>query len=710
MKNNIFKTLGLLFTLALALGSCSEENKLTTDGEGKVCLKMSISDDVTVFGRSSIDTDDLAERCTTYICNSEGLIRKYYSVSEVPSELWLVSGDYTVMAWTGDSVAASFHDKYYTAYTPFTISSSATSTVSVECKIANVVASVNMDSSVDDVLTNYTITFANAKGSLEFDSSNMDDAKGYFMMADDETDLTWSIKAEQYDGTPYEQTGTISNAASATEYALYISYNSNSEGSDNEYGGVMLDITVDQSEVDVNGSVVVTSAPKIFGVSFDLENTIYSPVGNFRDISVWVSAATSLANLEVSCDGFISAGVPVSSMDFMKMTESAKTQIAEAGISNLYDYDSEADVSTAKITFGADMLNQLPEGEHNISIKAVDDFGKSRTEVLKINISDAKVATNAIVRTDVWATKATITGNIADAEAQNFGFNYREKGAADWTSVDAATVDASSFSYIITGLVSGTTYEYAAKCDGYVDSNTQEFTTETEFIIPNAGFEYWSTVASGAVMPMASGDSFWDSGNHGTISMSKNITTSDSSVKNSGSYSAKLASQFVGIGSIGAFAAGNIFAGEFGDVIGLGAKLFFGREFNESRPTKLVGYMKYTPGTVDYDSDYISDGDSDICSIYIALSDSGSTYEVNTSTSVFFSKDSDGVFAYGELAQSTATAGDGMVRFEIPIEYTATDRIPNIIVLVASASKYGDYFSGSTSSVLWIDDLELIYE
>ncbi|MGL5273520.1 MAG: PCMD domain-containing protein, partial [Phocaeicola sp.] len=52
---------------------------------------------------------------------------------------------------------------------------------------------------------------------------------------------------------------------------------------------------------------------------------------------------------------------------------------------------------------------------------------------------------------------------------------------------------------------------------------------------------------------------------------------------------------------------------------------------------------------------------------------------------------------------------DGMIRFEIPIEYFK-NRKPTAIVLVASASKYGDYFSGSTSSTMWIDDFELIYE
>ena len=54
------------------------------------------------------------------------------------------------------------------------------------------------------------------------------------------------------------------------------------------------------------------------------------------------------------------------------------------------------------------------------------------------------------------------------------------------------------------------------------------------------------------------------------------------------------------------------------------------------------------------------------------------------------------------------TATDGYVRFEIPIHYK-DDRTPSFIILTASASAYGAYFTGSTDSVLYIDDLRLNY-
>lgn len=48
---------------------------------------------------------------------------------------------------------------------------------------------------------------------------------------------------------------------------------------------------------------------------------------------------------------------------------------------------------------------------------------------------------------------------------------------------------------------------------------------------------------------------------------------------------------------------------------------------------------------------------------------------------------------------------------EIPFEYKdiAKTKRPTHIVIVASASKFGDYFCGSSKSVMYLDDFELVY-
>ena len=65
------------------------------------------------------------------------------------------------------------------------------------------------------------------------------------------------------------------------------------------------------------------------------------------------------------------------------------------------------------------------------------------------------------------------------------------------------------------------------------------------------------------------------------------------------------------------------------------------------------------------------------------------------------------VIAYGAVTQKTSQ--DGWVEFTVPFEYHSLTTKPTHLIIVCSASKYGDYFYGSDSSVLHLDDFELVY-
>ena len=60
---------------------------------------------------------------------------------------------------------------------------------------------------------------------------------------------------------------------------------------------------------------------------------------------------------------------------------------------------------------------------------------------------------------------------------------------------------------------------------------------------------------------------------------------------------------------------------------------------------------------------------------------------------------------------SKETCGtDEWVQYTIPIEYRDLETNPTHIIISCAASQYGDYFTGSTSSRLWLDRFELLYE
>ena len=86
--------------------SCSDEQRLG-DGQGKLVLTTTVNSDMEVVSRAL--ADDLAASTRVWISNSRGLIRKYDSASELPTEaIDLVSGSYVAEGWAGDSVPASW--------------------------------------------------------------------------------------------------------------------------------------------------------------------------------------------------------------------------------------------------------------------------------------------------------------------------------------------------------------------------------------------------------------------------------------------------------------------------------------------------------------------------------------------------------------------------------------------------------------------------
>lgn len=146
--------------------------------------------------------------------------------------------------------------------------------------------------------------------------------------------------------------------------------------------------------------------------------------------------------------------------------------------------------------------------------------------------------------------------------------------------------------------------------------------------------------------------------------------------------------------------------------VGTNGVLSFGRSFS-SFPSKLRINYKYTSATIDkVGEDALSylKGRPDSCHIYIALTDWDEPLEIRTRPSErqLFDKADSHIIAYAELIQGSSTSA--YQQKDLVLDYRYTNRTPKYIVVVASASKYGDYFTGGVGSKLWLDNFELIYE
>lgn len=333
--------------------------------------------------------------------------------------------------------------------------------------------------------------------------------------------------------------------------------------------------------------------------------------------------------------------------------------------------------------------------------------------------------TVSITQCDAWARIAWLAADgLSDTE---MGFVYRRKGDTEWLAVPDVEIEGGTFRAKLAGLDPETTYELRAFSD--TDScDMREFTTEAAPQLPNAGFETWSTDRSDILYPYAAdaplAEQFWGSGNPGSMTLKKLVTTNEKDPRpgSEGQYCAQLKSQYVAFLGVGKFAAGNLFSGHYAETKGTDGIVNFSQPFT-SRPVALHGWVKYNRGKMDYIKGSpvgmsFAKGDPDEGIIYMALgrwtaAEYGGTEQspvqvYTRDTKTFFDPEGKDVIAYGEMVFTTSV--DEWREFTVKLDYTATDVVPTHLMIVCSASRYGDYFTGSSDSVMWVDDFELVYE
>lgn len=301
-------------------------------------------------------------------------------------------------------------------------------------------------------------------------------------------------------------------------------------------------------------------------------------------------------------------------------------------------------------------------------------------------------------------TKAIVNGSVTSGKTPVV--EYQEQGSASWTKVSDVATSGNRFTATIRGLRGNSGYNYRVSVDGSAVSNGS-FTTVAEVKLTNGSFEDWSQEGK-VINPWPSGATpFWGTGNPGAASFIGNLTTpTDQSIKGK----AALLETKDAIIKLG---AGNIFTGDF-KLDGTNGILQLGRPF-ASFPTALRLYYRYTSTTINRIGQEVGSleslrGRPDSCQIYIALSDKPEPYEIRTRPSVrqLFDKNDKNIIAYGEFTKGESTSQYQQIT--IPLEYRAMNRVPKYIVIVAAASKYGDYFIGGEGSTLWLDEMELVYE
>lgn len=202
----------------------------------------------------------------------------------------------------------------------------------------------------------------------------------------------------------------------------------------------------------------------------------------------------------------------------------------------------------------------------------------------------------------------------------------------------------------------------------------------------------------------------WDTANHGMSLLGMNSATPEYehvAVKGPGKAAAKVETKK----AVGVLAAGSVYTGRFVKLVRMsGAKLEMGVPFT-AKPKSLSGYVHYIPGKIDVTSKKMQHlkGTMDNGVVEVSLRYGDSLEMMDTTDEKFQStmpEDYPYIVAYGVQYFKKDTRD--YIYFEIPLNYK-NDITPTNIVITASSSRFAQQFTGSTSSVMYIDELKLNY-
>lgn len=462
---------------------------------------------------------------------------------------------------------------------------------------------------------------------------------------------------------------------------------------------LVMDDTVNLKRVKITNATITENAtvtPAIVG-THNLSSPAQFTLSLYQDYQ-WSIAAVQEIHREFTVAGQVGNSVIEPEYKRARAFVSENVDLSQIEITSLILGPERITSYTPAI----DMLHDFSQGPRKVTVY-YHDIAEEWT--LYVVPTTSNVTLSSV---DAWTRVAWLYGN--GLEQNDNRFEIRQATDTEWTAVpeEYMVSHGSSFSARVIHLQPNTEYVARAVIPGE-QSNEIRFTTGPEVEIPNGGFDDWWL--DGKIWnPWSEGGAeWWDTGNKGAATLGEcNSVPTDDAVSGK---AAMLQTRFVGIGAIGKLAAGNIFAGSFGAVQGTNGVIYLGEEFN-LRPTKLKGYYKYQNGPIDYADKEYSDllGEPDCMSIYIALGDWDEPVEIRTDPKnrKLFDINDPHIIAYKAIESTEPT--DGYVPFELELDYRSTSRIPKYVVIIASGSRLGDFFTGSTQSVLYVDEFSFEWD
>ncbi len=689
-----------------------------------------------------------------------------------PMKIWLLAGDYRVKVEGGEKSEASFTDIYYRGQSDFTVAESMTDQqIEVMCRPANAMIKVVFDSSVATnmgatakvvvaIADEYdpVAVAANAVPNLTYKSTST----GFFMPEEDAEKFVWRFSGTvaAKDNAEVVKMGEYTPADGFKEGYMYTL---NFKYSPDLGGYLTLNVEVDDEPEIIGGTAVFKPEPQ-FDATAQVADGYDNIVGETaqmysgKKVGYNIKAISDITELKISIEGQSPLTYTSSQVMQAQSVVAASTRGDEPAY--IAEYKDAQNGVTIRVVNSREwnlllepaFSQKLSAGEQEYIISVTDD-ALAMAEYVQKYIGEG-VSSLIVTAGREWEGHATLKANLFNPAAQDLKLYYKESKETDYKSVPMTNGEVA-----VTGLRGGRVYDayVSYTVDGNtVDTGLATLKTPNGVQIPNGGMETWSGGTPrlpynykdlGVGEKDKNVSLTWDSGNHGSSIASTNLTTpvEDPRPGSSGKTAAQLQSRKVTFLGIGEFAAGNIFYGRYANTEHTSNGIIdFGQPFTyDYKPDKLVVWYRGVVGTVNNSGGGLSEGDSDKAQIFVWLysKDKGgvSRYRVRTYYPSTFVNPNGTYVNNGDSNSTSHNAGDiveglvaygywnrtqtetqingikvdmsysGWTKIEIPLVYVDNNTKPDALVISCAASAYGDYFAGSTSSVMYVDDFEFVY-
>ena len=492
-----------LLLLVLLASSCSRvEETYYEPGEGGIRIDLATElpatrADVT---ESSLNVDDFKVE----ILNSKKVIFKRwatfgeYKTQENTAFHMNAGGPYTVRATYGDSLASGWDAWFFMGEQVFEVKPQQTAELSVTCRMANVKVAVAYGENLQADYQDYKATVSNSRGRLVFEKDRAE--AGYMPVGA----LTVDMELTDASGKKwYFRSGEVSAAAGD-----YITLNLDTKQA--PQGSLDLTLSVDYSTNDKTVEVGITDAflpaekPVLSLTGFDAESGQLSFVeSNDPDEAsvtlTWDPKASPVKSLKLKSESeyFKEHGLPAE-VDFCSLTSTDRDLLLNAGL--LFpEMSGEMTANMVKLEFdGLAPKLEYDDDEaantHTFTIEATDSKDNVVTKTVTIVPIQASKSLSEIQPGNVWARRAYLTLNT-DGDPSRLTVQVKESGTELWYTPEGTeySVSGKTSAATVKGLKSNTAYAFRAVYNGFAAAESQEMTTETEQQVGNAGFEEWSS-------------------------------------------------------------------------------------------------------------------------------------------------------------------------------------------------------------------------